>query len=191
MKKVIIYTLTVAIINSTLTSCLVTYGDTTDSYYSSLTDTQCSKRASTVYTFFEGEELDFSYTKLGTVEVEGEQGASNKTLIDHLKNKAWINCANAIINIKSDFKIREQGMLFNEESEEVYHSKYYSAIAVRVDIDDNFLRKYGKGDSLSFNKRVNEHQEKQSKRTGNQFAGSVILGALGGIVALIAAANEE
>ena len=68
--------------------CLVTYGDNTDSQYSIIQHQECSVKSSSFYTFYLGENLDFSYVKIGEVETEGDKHDSNSKNLAHLKYNA-------------------------------------------------------------------------------------------------------
>ncbi|SNR15949.1 hypothetical protein [Tenacibaculum jejuense] len=121
------------------------YGYRPSVEYTAFKNEDCKEKHQSLYLFFEGEEIAFEYEKLGLVEVEGEQFASNTEALDKLKQKAWENCANGLIKIETGYKDRERGVAFVEETEEVYSAKFYKAIAVKIIVDDNFRAKYGDG----------------------------------------------
>lgn len=175
-----------------LYGCAVTYGDYTSNQYTQIQPNDCSEKASSIYLFYEGEQLDFDYVKIGEVETEGEEYARNSEVLDYIKYEAWRNCANGLINIRDGYKDREQGYLFDfdSDSEEIYSSKYYHAIAVKIKVDSIFLEKYGNGVDTSFISNVEKYKEEQDKRTSNQFAASFIGGILGVILILIAASGS-
>jgi hypothetical protein len=182
------YTLLVLIILTAIVnnSCVVTYGDSTRGEYTAIQEYNSIEKDSSIYLFYNGEQLDFQYRKIGEVESEGSEYASNTEVLNYLKYKAWENGANGLINIKSDYKNREQGVLFNSESEDIYNSKYYSAIAVKIAVDSAFLAKYGNGTDTTFVTEVKNYRSKQGQRTSNQIVTSFLGGILGVILVIIA-----
>lgn len=173
-------------------SCSVTRGDHTYSTYTKInTQKTCKTKAPHVYLFHEGEETDFDYTKLGEVEAHGGDYASNREVLDCLKLKAWSNCANGLIQIKSGYKTRTKILGNNPDSTENYNSKYYSALAVDIEMDSTFIEKYGMHQDTSFVKNVSADklQRKQSKRFATAI--SVFFGTLGLVIGAIKAKNSS
>ena len=121
------------------------YGYRPSVEYTAFKNEDCEEKHQSLYLFFDGEEIAFEYEKLGLIEVEGEQFASNTEALNKLKQKAWENCANGLIKIETGYKNRERGVAFVEETEEVYSAKFYKAIAVKIIVDDDFRAKYGDG----------------------------------------------
>lgn len=148
-----------------LHSC--TYGNYASSQYTPITESNCEQKASDMHLFFKDEPLDFKYYKIGLVEAQAGQFSRNSLVLDYLKNEAWQNCANAIIHLDDDFRLRESGYLFeDEEDEDLYDAKVYKGIAVYIEKDSAFYEKYGKGTTMSFTETVNQDlsvQEKNSK----------------------------
>lgn len=167
------------------TSCLVTYGDTNLSYYSALEKADCASLDANVHIFFEGEPLNFRYKKIGIVEAEGKDNADRTDLLNELKYQAWRHCANGIINIDDGYKERTEGVLFNNDSETVYSAKTYTGIAVQIEKDSVFCKKYGAVADTSYIAWKNEEIRKNEVRSQSQFSTSVILGAIVVLVVLI------
>lgn len=164
----------------------MTYGDYTTSKYSCIQSNTNLTYANSIYTFYLGEELDFSYIRLGEVEAHGDKYATDKEIKDKLMYQAWMHGANGIINIQSDYKEREEGYLFDEESVNYYSSKYYQGIAVKIDTDSYFVEKYGQGIDTSFVKNVEEYNKNVSNKSENQLVGSVFATLAGVFIAVIA-----
>ena len=189
MKRIILFAFIAAVAVS-LTSCFVTYGDTTDASYTVLDQEPCYRNAEQMYLFFEGENIDFNYKKVGIVTVEGRQYASDAEILDHLKYQAWQNCANGIIGISENYKERSEGVLFSEETEEYYSAKVYSGIAVSIEVNDAFVEQYGFGSDTTFVKYVVAENEHQAERSGRQWTASLI-GAIAVVILTFVIAGAE
>ncbi|WP_299674192.1 hypothetical protein [uncultured Tenacibaculum sp.] len=133
-----------------LQSC---YGYVTSVDYTAIKNENCNEKPKLMYLFFEGEELPFNYEKLGVLEVEGERYASNSEVLEELKREAWGKCANGLIKINSGYKEREQGVVFVSETEETYRAKFYTAIAVKISLNEDFIAKYGEGLPVTFKEK--------------------------------------
>ena len=156
-----------------------TYGEFTASQYTKINSSICATPPSSMYLFFEDEQIPFSYEKVGLVEAQGHEFASYEEVLDHLQYQAWENCANALLFIKSGYTDRIQGYFGPDvHIEEVYASKYFEAIAVKIDIDDEFLYHYGYGEDMSFIDRVREDRRIQKNQNNMEIAGSVTIGVL-------------
>ena len=174
-------------------SCFVSYGENTTSSFTSL-GTICNEdRADNIHLFFEGEELDFEYQKLGLVSAEGDRYADDTEVLDYLKFEAWQHSANTIIGISANFKEREEGLLGDviTETEPVYYeSLVYTGIAVNAKKDSEFVEKYGNPIDTSFVSFVRWDINKSLKRTENELAFSAI-GTVAGIILVIVAVMQE
>ena len=194
MKKLIKMFLFLAPSILLLKGCFVSYGDYTSSQISYLENTgvNCENRAPKIHVFFEGEMLDFKYRKIGIVEAEGDEYAGPNEVLNHLKYEAWKSCGNGLINVNSSFKDREQGYLFDFDSDltETYSSRYYSAIAVKIDTDSAFLEKYGSGVDTTFVTTVRKERDESVKQTSNQIALSIITTVILSIVLIIGIASS-
>lgn len=145
-------------------SCGYTYGTYQQNEYTKLKTQPCFQKWEGVYLFFEGENLPFEYTKLGVVETVSSQYGSTAENLDELKYRAWQNCANGIIAVKSDFKTRTSGNTYVDDSEEDYSAKVHSGIAVNINIDSAFIAKYGYLRDTSFVSRIDYKKQQQAKR---------------------------
>lgn len=157
-------------------SCLVTYGDNIARTYSVIHPgaMPAAMPAKGIPLYYEGENTNFSYTKMGWITVEGSQGKSQDELQDHLKYEAYKNGANAVLLVKSSYKVRERGMLFSKTPPEKYDALVLSGLAVTLDslpytkfIDPNA--------DTSFVNKARRSDFKDAKRGTGQFIGSVIL----------------
>lgn len=66
------------------------------------TEEPCLFKSTEVKIFRAGEEIKFKYDEIGMVEFISNYQALPEAKIEYLKNKAWENCADAIINISPD-----------------------------------------------------------------------------------------
>lgn len=158
-------------------SCF-TYGEFTQSQYTSVTNSSnCQNKPSTMHLFFESEQPNTSYKKIGIVEAQGREFASYEEVLDHLKYQAWQNCANALLHIRSGYTDRVQGIVSpNEYIEEVYTSKYFEAVAVKINVDDSFIQQYGYGEDMSFINRVQKDHQIKNQQTNMEIVGSAAIG---------------
>lgn len=156
------------------TQCAVSYGDYNQTEYAVLNTSSLSQESRGIYLFFHGERTPFEYTTLGVVEVEGEKYTTNSKLLNQLKYAAWNNGANAIINIQTGYKDREQGVLFNDERTENYASKYYTGIAVQIQQDSAFWNRYHPETDISFIQEVEEYNLAEANKTAGQVLASVV-----------------
>lgn len=174
-------------------SCFVTHGDHT--YSSSIIPNDqkpCEKMASHVYLFYEGEEIDFNYTKLGEVEANGGEFASNQEVMDYLMLEAWANCANGLIHIKSGRTQRTRGYLLDSDSDldRTYSSKHYTAVAVNIEMDRAFVTKYGLKQDTTFVNRAVTAQVEEIRKSSNELVGSFIFGIATVIIYVLVKASE-
>ncbi|MGD9900194.1 MAG: hypothetical protein AB7T22_13815 [Calditrichaceae bacterium] len=169
----IILLLTIAIFTK---GCLLTYGDYTGGQFTSIANETCDKKADKIYLFFEGEQLDFEYKKIGLVEANGDASASNAKVFNHLRYQAWKNCANGIINISDGYKNRDQGVLLSPETRDTYSSKVFKGIAVKIKTDSAFISMYGADVDTSFVNYVLNDVNKVMKEKDDQVNHSIIGG---------------
>ena len=133
IKIIIIKIISIILIVSLFASCSMTYGNRISKSFTKLSSDTCNQKANNIKLYFDNEKIDFEYEKIGFVEAVGSQYSSNDEIIDNLKYVAWSNCANAIINIKTDFKQRESGTLLSDkESIDKYSGKVFNGLAVRI-----------------------------------------------------------
>jgi hypothetical protein len=169
-----------------VTSCFVTYGDRTSSNITRLTQDTCKLPAKHVLLFFDGEPIDFKYDKIGLVEAEGAENVSNEKVLDYLKYEAWKNCADAIIKVKPGYKDREQGTLFDKDSERVYASKVFSGLAVRIQRDSTYKEHI----DTAFVSRVRKDDEQANKKTSNQTGFSFLSAIICIVVVIVVVATK-
>lgn len=145
--------------------------------YTPIQPHDCEGMSKRVDLFFEGEPIDFSYSKLGMIEVSGNADTNNERFLDRLKYEASNQCANGIIAISNQF-IR---------SDEYPDRRVFQGIAVAIQMDSAFT--YSKilhQPDTSFIQRV-ELQDLETKRSMQeaQSVSAVVL-IFGGLIALIA-----
>jgi hypothetical protein len=138
-----------------LTACYTPNGTRTARQFSKISDTPCEERSQNVQLFFEGENIDFQYVKLGFVEASGVKNSTSETVLDHLRYEAWKNCADGIISVKRAVKEREMGYTPGDKNE-IYSSTLFTGIAVKIKRDSSFLAKYGNKNDTTFVKTVNK-----------------------------------
>ncbi|MEM6643574.1 MAG: hypothetical protein AAF616_11395 [Bacteroidota bacterium] len=167
-----------------LSSC-ITYGEATQSQFASLNSTPCLDRSENVFLFFEEEDINFEYEKVGLLEVDGGRYARLQELLDELKYKAWSNCANAVLFVKQSTTVRESGTTFSDEQEELYSTTRLSGLAVKL--NGEALQELQNLQGLNkdnFVSRVEDRKQKEQRQTGAEVAGGII-GVILGIVLLI------
>jgi hypothetical protein len=185
MKRLLFYFLTFALL-PLLSSCLVSYGDTTSSSIVADAPAPCTRRADRVQLFYDGEPVNFRYERVGLVEAQGEQFASNDKVMDFLRYKAWHNCADAIIAVRKNYKDRTSGTLFDSsENETNYSAPVFSGIAVRIVRDSTFEALYPSVPDTSFVSRVRGQVRKDIKRSDNQLMGSLLMLGIGSMAGVV------
>lgn len=182
LKKTITIILIVAILNS---SCVVSNQNRVPVAITMLDEVDCQVKADAVPLFFQGENLDFNYQKIALIEVEGEKEHLDIELLNWLKYHAWSNCANGIINVeKVHLKVAGSASTGFDEEESLYgDKKIYQGIAVNIQKDSTFVKKYGDSTDLSFVEVIaleqnNETNNRKVARTLGSifFTGLIILG---------------
>ncbi len=187
MKATWFKIVSIALIISISVSCSVSYGNRIARNFTKLNSDTCSQKANKIKLYFDNEKIDFEYEKIGFVEAIGSQYSSNEEIIDHLKYTAWSNCANAIINIKTDFKERESGTLLSDkESIDKYSGKVFNGIAVRILNDTNKTTA-----DTSFVNKVKNYDQSSSETASNETAISIIGGIAVIFVIILLSANKK
>lgn len=97
----------------------------------------CATKSTEVKVFMAIEEIKFKYHQIGVVEFHSNYNAHKEAKIDYLKNEAWMNCADAIINISSDYKY---------------------GVAVKIIKDKDFYQNYQSQTDTSFAAYVKKDQ---------------------------------
>ena len=124
------------------------------------------------------------------MQIDGGNTDSKQDVLNRLKYSAWKNCANGIINISNSYSVREEGELFDDDKA-YYQSNNYSGIAVQIDIDEDFINKYGNGINLNFikeNTRLNAKEDSQDDYDASITILGILLCAV--LVAVAALAPE-
>ena len=131
-------------LSAILNSCLMTYGTYTQTEKTMFHNAPCDKKTDSLYLFFEGEQLNFKYQKLAFLEVKGDENAGTKEVLNEMRLEARNMCANGIININHDVRLRESGRYFDfdEDSKDIYDSKTMTGLAVLIETDSVFLAKH-------------------------------------------------
>lgn len=101
----------------------------------------CLLKSNEVKTFLANEQIKFNYNQVGIVEFFANYEAHDQAKIDYLKYEAWKNCADAIINISSDYnygvavKIIKDKKFFSN-----YHSQTDTSFITYVKMDQEYLQ---------------------------------------------------
>jgi hypothetical protein len=117
-----------------------------------LVEIDCEGQYQQIALFFEGEKLDFEYEVIGMVEAEGFEFTSNEVVIDDLKNRASIQCANGIINLKKQFITKseiEEDINTKVESTRVFSVPVFTGLAIRIKNVENYLPEIAKVEVIS------------------------------------------
>jgi len=168
--------------------CAMTHGDYIKTEYTRLRNDPCKVPSGQMYLFFEGENIDFEYTRLGHVEAIGDRYADNQEILDHLKYKARENCANGVINIQKGLRDRTEGVGLSDEHDKPYDAHTFQGVAVQIDADSLFLEKYGRQTDTTYIQQVKTTLDKERKQAGTQVVVSVLTG-IGAVVLGIMAAT--
>ncbi len=156
------------------------------SEYTPIAQKPCNELDSSLYLFFEGEKLDFNYTKIGYVEVVGSKYDTDFELLNHLKYKAFSNCANGLINIETGYKQREERLTDDNNNKVFYDAKYYKALAVRINTNSTFLSQHH-SESIATSRLENTDQKLvEEKINDNKKSYQYLLLSILGIGALLA-----
>ena len=175
-----------AIISALVLSGCITYGETTQSQFASLTNQTCPQKPERLYVFFENEPVEFTYEKIGLIEVQGGRYASLEEVLNELKYKAVTNCANAIIHVKQSSTVRKTGTTFIDDDEELYGSSILTGLAVKVDTMLLESQYQGNLSTTNFFNQVEERKQRESKNTEAEVVGGIVGVVLGIIIVLLA-----
>jgi len=122
---------------------MVPLSDTSVSY-APLSRIDCTVPPEEVHLFFEGESIDFSYQKLGLLEVSGKRSSTPEEMLDRLRYEAWQHCANGIIFVSKNYRTVDADLDINTESVDIRSEDIYTGIAVDIDKTADFYHKYGR-----------------------------------------------
>ncbi|GAB4249135.1 MAG: hypothetical protein Tsb0034_28500 [Ekhidna sp.] len=179
-------TISFILITLALTAC-ISYGENTQSDFAPLKTVDCDIKSDVFYVFMEGEEVPFEYERLGMVEAQGGQFASLSEVMDELKYKAWQNCANGIINVSQASTVRESGVAFVDDTEDLYASKVMTGVAIRIEETEEFIASYENHRSDdAFISSVEKRKAKETKRTGTEVTMNIIVAVVGLIALMVA-----
>ncbi|MFP4097046.1 MAG: hypothetical protein ACLFUB_21360 [Cyclobacteriaceae bacterium] len=162
----------------------------TEAAFAPLQRTDCEVSPEQVYLFFEGEPLDFTYRKIGVIEIRGRSGASLENMLDHVRYTAWKQCANGVIQLRKDYKAVEGEANTVDEDVEIRSDMIYSGIAVSIEPTPAFIDQYGSQPDTEFVFKTESRlqAEKQDTSINSGFAVSM-LGLLMLLVLLVGASG--
>ncbi|MBN1968662.1 MAG: hypothetical protein JXR48_18350 [Candidatus Delongbacteria bacterium] len=143
IKKMITLILTTAFILSTI-SC--SYGYDKKISFTKINNSKdslevYSKNKGHVDVYWDGSKPDIDFNQIGFIEAVGNENSDLDELLLDLRHSAWRAGADAIINVKRDFKTRRAGIYFDLDGVERYESMVLSGLAVKykTDIDSNAI----------------------------------------------------
>jgi hypothetical protein len=150
--------------------------------YAPLQQHDCIVPPDQIHLFFEGEASDFSYQKLGLLEIRGSRNARLEDLLDHLRYAAWEHCANGIIHIQKEYRTLEGDLDIDNESIDIRSEVIYSGIAVDIQQTPQFYEKYGRQPDTGFIHKTETRLQEEVKGIS---LNSAILTVSGGLVLLL------
>ena len=150
-----------------------------------LNTVDCQEKAQSILLYFQGEPIAFEYDKIGLIEVDGAQYASDEEILNYMKYYAWENCANAVINIEVDYKTKVENRY--EEEKEYYDAKIYRGLAVKIDKETLVGKRYLETSDLGFVDFVNQDREQNSRVSVAGF----VIGLLIVVIAVIVGSDNE
>ncbi|MES2587354.1 MAG: hypothetical protein V4622_00155 [Bacteroidota bacterium] len=141
--------------------------------YTVLSQTNCENRTENVFLFFDGEQTDFEYQKLGLIEVK--QIHSQEMTFDLMKEQAYKMCGNAVINIKKN----TTSEIYTDKNNKIqtYNRISYTGIAVAIDGNSGFmLKNQDKIDTnfLTLNRKNDEKLNNPASRALGIFLGLIL-----------------
>jgi len=191
MKKIIVI---LSILIVAFASCRSTYNTANSSYtfpginyaeFTRISTDTCLNNADKIYLFFENEPIDFNYKKIGIIEIKGSEYTSEESFMKQLQYTAWKNKANGIIAISSNYTPNQVEVKVDNSNQTSTHnftnSKFVKGIAVQINQDSVFTKKYGAGIDTSFIPQKITAEETQNKKKSNGVFisfWSVIIGTL-------------
>lgn len=94
----------------------------------------------------------------------GKKNSSGDEILAHLKYEAWINCANAIVNVSSEI-VSKPYVSTEFTSTDSYNISAYSGLAILVDDGEKFSQKYRKkGVEIDFIQEVEDQKKSDQKK---------------------------
>ncbi|MCT4637383.1 MAG: hypothetical protein N4A72_06710 [Bacteroidales bacterium] len=164
--------------------CFVTYGDKTH-VSSRVVDTTKRVKTAEIYLIDETTDSIINYTQIATVKAMGGYKSSDENVMNYLKYEAWKLGANGLTAIIKDTETREKGRLLSDKEPDYYQATVYRGLAIKIDKDSAFIKRYGAVGDTTFIKRVKQDVKKEKKRNSNQVSASLIGGFAAAIITLI------
>jgi hypothetical protein len=146
--------------------------------YTPISTAPCNEKASKIHLFFQGENIDFAYEKLGLIELD-ESFFRSTEVYDVLKKTAWNHCANGIINLHE-----ENRSVYNSSTKEYENVKSYKGIAVKIDTNSTFYQKHKNEHDLVFIDGVNNTNERIKETSNVKLVFGLIAVGAGGLLLL-------
>jgi len=157
--KTVLHPIIFTLLALTFSQCTTYDISSTRNGFLPIEEVDCKDKASGVYVSFENEPIDFEYTRIGYVYADEMKVDGEDLSLDLLKYRAWANCANGILFIKSNFKVDDVDS-FSDADYDVNSHRVYEGMAVNITIDSAFVFKYGANDNLTFVTRIEGLQKK-------------------------------
>jgi hypothetical protein len=142
-----------------------------------------SSKPNAIFTFWETDDVDFPYRRLGLIEVVGKPYSSFSDLHDNLLLQARKACANALIHV-----YEEPIYVWNKETQQYQKGFKLVGIAVQVNADANFVAKYKDKRYTDFAQRL---ATEQAQLNGSVFVGIVASVAILFIVVATVLGNPD
>lgn len=158
-----------------LSSCISQYGTNLTQHAVPIASDSCTKHPANVFLFYEAEPINFAYSRRCLVEVVGSEYSSDEELLNRLKYQAYLNCANAIIGLKSSYVSRETGFYNDPKTKRSYMAKVYNGLAVQIESDSLYKSfKYGDWRQVDYLSKVQGYVEKEQ----DEFVFKFVLGTM-------------
>lgn len=139
----------------------------------------CDNMPEGIFLFFDGEQTDFRYERIGTISVLGTPTTTGAENLNRLKTLASDHCADGVIGIQMGHGNRAVGTyLDNDEAN--FPANEIRGLAVKIKRDSAFNAKYGHMAHYDFRQPV-EAAKKQEHQDARD---AVILGVLGTLLGL-------
>ncbi len=192
MKKTLFITITIAL--TFFASCSVLeIGTDVQANLARTNTVNCNGVQKHVNLFFEGEKTDFKYQSIGYVQVVGNERATHDQLLQELRYQAWLNCSNAIINVKTSYKTREVALLgqdYSKNPPRQYSAPVLSGVAIYVN-DSDLPENVNHGVDTSFLTLHRNTVTKQAKDLENETVVAVFTGIISAVIVGVAASNRK
>ncbi|MCE3294465.1 MAG: putative lipoprotein precursor [Crocinitomicaceae bacterium] len=142
--------------------------------YTALGPVNCNGKAQNIFLFFEGENVNFEYQKLGLVRVNFHK---EELVYQLMKQEAWNACGNALIQVK---KVSEPEVYTDVNGNvNTRTNSYYTGIVVQIDENSAFWEKHKTEVDTSFLAYNRNQDEKLQSARGGGFVMTLgIIGAL-------------